>query len=92
MSVIAAAYSSYTSLVDFADQHRGSGCRHQGQHGKRSTGIVIGVRRLGHHGQHLVPRQALLARASAEQSVVDRLQAQLDAFQHRRVGGSASRP
>src|SRR5882724_3072441 len=41
-------------FVDFAGRHRGSGCRHQGQHGKYVRwGIVLGAPCLGHHGQHL---------------------------------------
>ena len=82
MSVIAAAYSSYT-LADFAGQHRGSECRHQGtvrqapQSSSSSasdasvTTVSISYR-----------AKQLLARASAEQSAVDQLQAQLDAFQN----------
>jgi hypothetical protein len=41
-------------FVDFAGRYRGSGCRHQGQHGKYVRwGIVLGAPCLGHHGQHL---------------------------------------
>lgn len=75
-------------LVDFAGRHRGSGCRHQGQHGKRiQPGIVIGARSSATTVSISYRAKLLLARASVEQSAVDQLQAQVDAF---RTGGSAA--
>ena len=73
-------------LVDFADQHRRSGCRHQQRCGAAST-ASSSVRRHRHRCPCRPPRSAFrtapnscCARASAERSAVDRLQAQIDAF------------
>jgi Ca2+-binding RTX toxin-like protein len=88
MSVIAAAYSSYTSLslsqVSTAAADAGTKVSTASVFSQASSSTPdasVTTVSISYHAK------LLLARASAEQSVVDQLQAQLDAF---RTGGSAA--
>jgi Ca2+-binding RTX toxin-like protein len=88
MSVIAAAYSSYTSLslsqVSTAAADAGTKVSTASVYSRASSSAPdasVTTVSISYHAK------LLLARASAEQSVVDQLQAQLDAF---RTGGSAA--
>jgi Ca2+-binding RTX toxin-like protein len=88
MSVIAAAYSSYTSLslsqVSTAAADAGTQVSTASVFSRASSSAPdapVTTVSISYHAK------LLLARASAEQSVVDQLQAQLDAF---RTGGPAA--
>ena len=88
MSVIAAAYSSYTSLslsqVSTAAADAGTKVSTASVFSQASSSTPdasVTTVSISYHAK------LLLVRASAEQSVVDQLQAQLDAF---RTGGSAA--
>src|SRR5215207_7092685 len=88
MSVIATAYSSYTSWslsqvsTPAADAGtKGSTASVSSRTSSSAPDAPVTTVSISHHAK------LLLARASAEQSVVDQLQAQLDAFSN---GGSAA--
>ena len=87
MSMITAAYSSYTSLsisqvsTAEADADTKGSTATASVYSRGSSSAPDAPVTISYHAK------MLLARASAEQSVVDQLQAQLDAF---RTGGSAA--
>src|SRR3954453_22578429 len=84
MSTIAAAYLSYTtwSISQTSTAAAGAGTSGDGAASTASSSVSVSVTTVSISYR----AKQMLARASAERSAVDRLQAQVDAFQNYRSG------